>query len=56
MISTDEGTPVTETRFALNIDEGSPMTDGEEYTFEFEMLDAEGVPVTVTHTARWDAS
>lgn len=56
MISTDEGTPVTETRFALNIDEGSQMTDGEEYTFEFEMLDAEGVPVTVTHTARWQAS
>ena len=56
MISTDEGTPVTETRFALNIDEGSPMMDGEEYTFEFEMLDAEGVPVTVTKTARWRAS
>ena len=55
MISTDEGTPVTETRFALNIDEGSPMTDGEEYTFEFSMLDAEGQPVTVSQSARWRA-
>ena len=25
-----------------------------DYTFEFEMLDAEGQPVTVTQTARWD--
>ena len=56
MISTDDEVPVTETRFALNIDEGTPLTDGEEYTFEFSMLDAEGEPVTVTQTARWNAS
>ena len=56
MISTDTGVPVTETGFSLNIDEGTPLTDGEEYTFEFSMLDAEGEPVMVTHTARWRAS
>lgn len=56
MISTDDGVPVTEARFGLNIDEGTPLTDGEEYTFEFSMLDAEGQPVTVTKTARWSAS
>ena len=27
---------------------GPPLTDGEEYTFEFAMVDAEGQPVTVT--------
>ena len=53
MISTDSDVPVTETRFGLIIDEGLPLTDGEEYTFEFEMLDAGGMPVTVTQTARW---
>ena len=53
MISTDAEIPVTETRFGLIIDEGLPLTDGEEYTFEFSMLDAEGQPVTVTKTARW---
>ena len=56
MISTDDEVPVTETGFALNIDEGTPLTDGEQYTFEFSMLDAEGEPVTVTQTARWSAS
>ena len=56
MISTDDEMPVTETGFALNIDEGTPLTDGEEYTFEFSMLDSEGEPVTVTQTARWHAS
>ena len=56
MISTDTDVPVTEARFALNIDEGTPLTDGEEYTFEFSMLDAEGEPVMVTQTARWRAS
>ena len=56
MISTDDEVPVTETGFALNIDEGTPLTDGEEYTFEFSMLDSEGEPVMVTHTARWHAS
>ena len=56
MISTDTDVPVTETGFALNIDEGTPLTDGEEYTFEFSMLDAEGEPVMVTQTARWRAS
>ena len=56
MISTDDEVPVTETGFALNIDEGTPLTDGEEYTFEFSMLDAEGEPVMVTQTARWRAS
>ena len=53
MISTDDSTPVTETSFALNIDEATPLTDGAEYVFEFEMLDADGEPVTVTQTARW---
>ena len=56
MISTDAEIPVTETRFALNLDEGQPLTDGEEYTFEFEMVDADNQPVTVTHAARWRAS
>ena len=42
--------------FGLNIDEGIPLTDGAEYTFEFSMLDAEGQPMTVTKTARWSAS
>ena len=55
MVSTDDEMPVTESRFGLNIDEGTPLTDGEEYTFEFAMLDAEGQPVTVTKTARWSA-
>ena len=55
MISTDAEIPVTETRFALSIDEGQPLTDGEEYTFEFEMVDSAGQPVTVTHTARWQS-
>ena len=53
MISTDDDVPVTDARFGLNIDEGTPLTDGEEYTFEFSMLGAEGTPVTVTKTARW---
>ena len=52
MISTGTD-PVTETRFGLIIDEGLPLTDGEEYTFEFSMLDAEGQPVTVSQSARW---
>ena len=56
MISTDAEIPVTETRFALNLDEGQPLTDGEEYTFEFEMVDADNRPVTVTSKARWQAS
>ena len=56
MISTDAEIPVTETRFALSIDEGQPLTDGEEYTFEFDMVDADNQPVTVTHVARWRAS
>ena len=55
MISTDTDVPVTETGFALNIDEGTPLTDGEEYTFEFAMVDSAGQPVTVTHTARWQS-
>ena len=56
MISTDAEIPVTETRFALSIDEGQPLTDGASYTFTFDMLDADGQPVTVTHAARWRAS
>ncbi|MBR1587545.1 MAG: hypothetical protein IJ658_04380 [Kiritimatiellae bacterium] len=56
MVSTDPDVPVSETGFALNIDEGTSLTDGEEYTFEFEMVDADGQPVTVTKTARWRAS
>ena len=56
MISTDAEIPVTETRFALSIDEGQPLTDGEEYTFEFDMVDGDDQPVTVTHAARWRAS
>ena len=55
MISDDDSTPVTETSFALNIDAGNPLTDGEEYTFEFAMVDSAGQPVTVTHTARWQS-
>ena len=53
MISTDEDVPRSETSFGLIIDEANPLTVGAEYTFEFEMLDAEGTPVTVTKTARW---
>ena len=56
MISDDLQVPCSETRFGLNIDEGNPLTDGEEYTFEFEMVDGDGQPVTVTHAARWRAS
>ena len=56
MISDDLEVPFSPTRFGLNIDEGTPLTDGEEYTFEFSMLDAAGQPVTVTKTARWNAS
>ena len=56
MISDDLEVPFSPTRFGLNIDEGNPLTDGEEYTFEFEMLDADGEPVTVTQTARWQVS
>ena len=56
MISTDAEIPVTETRFALNLDEGQPLTDGEEYTFEFDMVDGDNQPVTVTSKARWQAS
>ena len=55
MITTDPDVPVTEASFSLNIDEGTPLTDGEEYTFEFEMVDSAGQPVTVTHTARWQS-
>ena len=55
IISTDDDVPVTDARFGLNIDEGTPLTDGEEYTFEFEMVDSAGQPVTVTHTARWQS-
>ena len=55
MISTDAEIPVTETRFALNLDEGQPLTDGEEYTFEFDMVNADNQPVTVTSKARWQA-
>ncbi len=56
MISDDLEVPSSPTRFGLNIDEGNPLTDGEEYTFEFDMVDADGQPVTVTHAARWRAS
>ena len=56
MISTDDTMPITETSFALNIDEATPLTDGAPYVFEFEMLDEGGQPVTVTQTARWSAS
>ena len=55
MVSTDTRVPVTDARFSLNIDEGTPLTDGEEYTFEFSMVDSAGQPVTVTHTARWQS-
>jgi len=55
MVSTDTRVPVTDARFSLNIDEGTPLTDGEEYTFEFAMVDSAGQPVTVTHTARWQS-
>ena len=56
MISDDLEVPFSPTRFGLNIDEGNPLTDGEEYVFEFGMVDADGQPVTVTHAARWRAS
>ena len=52
MISTDEDVPRSETGFGLVIDYSGSLTVGEECTFEFEMLDAEGMPVTVTQTAR----
>ena len=56
MLSDDTDVPSSETSFGLVISEGSPLTDGEEYTFEFEMLDADDEPVTVTAKARWSAS
>ena len=56
MISDDTSVPRSETTFAISIDEGTPLTVGEEYTFEFEMLDDDDEPVTVTHTARWSAA
>ena len=56
MISDDLEVPFSPTRFGLNIDEGNPLTDGEEYVFEFHMLDADNRPVTVTSKARWQAS
>lgn len=53
MISTDESIPVTEESFGLTIDAGTPFTEGDEYTFEFSMVDADGQPVTVSQTARY---
>ena len=55
MISTDESVPISDTRFALSIDEGQPLADGQEYTFEFDMVDGDGQPVTVTAKARWQS-
>ena len=55
MISTDESIPVTGERFGIMIDAGTPFTEGAEYVFEFEMLDADGQPVTVTKTATYVA-
>ena len=53
MISTDDDVPRSETSFGLIIDHSDPLAVGDEYTFEFEMLDEGGLPVTVTKTARW---
>ena len=54
MVNTDSGTPVTEARFGLEIE--ADLTDGAEYTFAFDMVDADGQPATVTKTARFAAS
>ena len=54
MVNTDSGTPVTESRFGLEIE--AELTDGAEYTFAFDMVDADGQPATVTKTARFAAS
>ena len=56
MIGDDPEVEPSETSFGLDITPGQEMFSDVDYTFEFEMLDAEGQPVTVTQTARWDAS
>ena len=38
-----------------DIDEGQPLADGQEYTFEFDTVDGDGQPVTVTAKARWQS-
>ena len=52
-ISTDTSVTPSDTRFALALDPETVLADGDEYTFQFEMLDPEGRPVTVTHNAIW---
>ena len=56
MVSTDPDTATSSQLFALNIDEGLPLRDGGSYVVEFEMQDAAGQLVIVTHSARWQAS
>ena len=45
-----------EARLAQMIGQGNPLTDDEAYTFEFNMVDADGKPVTVSCVARWQAT
>ena len=56
MVSTDPDTATSSQLFALNIAEGLPLRDGVSYVVEFEMQDAAGQLVIVTHSARWQAS
>ena len=51
----DDGSEeATEESFSLSISLNQELAYHEEYTFEFEMVDSAGHPVTVTCTARWD--
>jgi len=53
-VITDAEVPVTDSRFGLVVE--GDLTDGAEYVFAFDMLDAAGNPVTVTKAARFSAS
>ena len=51
----DDGSEeATEESFSLSISLNQELAYHEEYTFEFEMVDSAGHPVTVTCTACWD--
>ena len=51
----DDGSEeATEESFGLSISPNQELAYHEEYTFEFEMVDSAGHPVTVTCTACWD--
>ena len=55
MIGDDSNVESGPEQFGLIISPGEELTPGAAYTFSFEMLDADGEPVTVSHSARWRA-